>query len=1254
MKLGKKLLSLLTVLCLTLSLFPTMALADDDVSLESTGSPATSVRVGSTALSVGNYLTSDGTVTTTKPNEGTGYIHFSSDGTLELNNYGTASSTTVNQIRGSSNNDLTIKLIGDNYIYSGSNGIYSGGALTISGPGSLTLTAATNTTIYAQDTITIQGGAKVTAPCGHDGQSIHLDKDDEEIIITGSNTEVNASNSTNRKGEIRCGYSATKDTTCTGLIQLNDGAKLTASIINGTLKINGQDGNRGDIGDVTASPTTYTVSGTVKNGTTLVAGASVQLCTTGTDATTSVIATSTTNSDGEYRLTGISEGRYTITVNKGGYTEVTENVTLQGNDKTLTKEITLTPINYNISVQGTPVTGANMNNVLGNSGTPTVTYDPTNKKLTLNNATIDSGSTDGINTSTSDALTIDLIGTNTITGSDNSIYSTGALTITSENETKGSLTMSSAGDLTTVYATAPITIQGSAVVNATINGGAQAIHSNPSSGTGSITITGNAKVTAKNTRTLSQTSDATKAHSVALLTGTYGSTSGTITVSGSASLLAQGSTQALMCATFTYPEGKARVSTNYMGTNLETCTSTSTTNLATYKCVEVAPVEEYDVWVGGTQVTSANASNILNDSSTTNTHSVSYEPTTKTLTLTDATITGAPNRQYTSNITDACGIYAKHDLTIELSGSNTVKGSENPDEQKNGNYGIFVSGRLTFTSDSDGSLTVSGGTSSNNGNAWVPGVYASGITVNNCNVTAMGGTASDSYPVAYAMSKAPTLVGAKVTETNTTNRADGATKDNYSASSISRYKYLKIEKTTEEDTTVAAPVIAPEGGYFTSDPHVTISCPTDGATIYYTTDGTAPKESSEKQTYDASTGITLNATGETTIKAIAVKNNVYSDPVIATFTQRTGDAVTAVALDVSVDTHKLTLKAGDTQTLSAAVKHEETPIDGLTVTWESDNSEVATVENGKITAQSVGKARVTAFVVENGVTYSDFCDVIVEARPSSSHHSSSSTTYYDVNAAVSGEGGSVAASTKRASKGTTVTVTATAASGYQVAQVSAVDKDGKTVSLTDKGDGVYTFVMPASKVDVTARFAQVQKPEEKDPYGDVSKDSYYYDAVKWAAETGVTTGVGDGLFAPEWVCTRGQIVTFLWRASGSPAPKATELPFTDVAADAYYAQAVLWAVENGITNGTSETTFSPDQTCTRAHAVAFLYRMSGSPAAAGSTFSDVAADAYYRTAVAWAVEKGITNGTSGTTFSPDDTCTRGQIVTFLYRLAQTK
>ena len=906
---------------------------------------------------------------------------------------------------------------------------------------------------------------------------------------------------------------------------------------------------------------------------------------------------------------------------------------VSGSDVT-EQDITLTPINYNIYVQGTRVTGANMNDVLGNGA---VTYTPNTNTLTLNNATISSENTWDRGIYTFDALTINLIGTNKITGSKNSIYSTQPLTITSENETKGSLTMSSAGELTTVYAKANITISGSAIVNATIDGNAQAINSDVSGG--KITITDTAQVTAKNIYAIS---DSKAKHSYAVLAGTDNTPNGTIEVGANASLLAQGSTYALRCGTFNYPTGKVKVSTNYSGANP---VAYDVKNLSTYKYVEVAPVEEYDVWVGGTQVTSANASNILNDSSTTNTHSVSYEPTTKTLTLTDATITGAPNRQYTSNITDACGIYSKHDLTIELSGTNTVSGST--ETQDNGNYGIFVSGRLTFTSDSDGSITASGGKSNNSGNAWVPGVYASGITVNNCNVTAMGGTAEhDSYPVAYAMSKAPTLVGAKVVKASTTNSADGVA-TTYDKSSITRYQYLQIQKDDSAASVVAAPVIAPEGGYFTGSTKVTITCPTSGTDIYtIAEDGTKTK-------YTAP----IQLDGSTKISAIAVKTtneNQKSEVVTAEFTKRTGDAVTAVTL--SLDARDRTLKVGDTSQLTATVKHEGTEIkDGsVTVTWASDNTDVATVENGKITAQSVGKARVTAFVVENGVTYSDFCDVIVEARPFSSHHSSSSTTYYDVNAVVSGEGGSVAAGTKRASRGTTVTVTATAASGYQVAQVSAVDKDGKTVSLTDKGDGVYTFVMPASKVDVTARFAQVQKPEEKDPYGDVSKDSYYYDAVKWAAETGVTTGVGDGLFAPEWVCTRGQIVTFLWRASGSPAPKATELPFTDVAADAYYAQAVLWAVENGITNGTSETTFSPDQTCTRAHAVAFLYRMSGSPAAAGSTFSDVAADAYYSTAVAWAVEKGITNGTSGTTFSPDDTCTRGQIVTFLYRLAQTK
>ena len=1236
MKLGKKLLSLLTVLCLTLSLFPTMALAD---------TPTVSTVVignrdsygGGISLNQSTPYLAGGALTATaeKPTENTGYIYFNTaTNTVELHNYNDSS---LYETRGicATSGDLNIKLFGDNYIKSSSNGIYSTGKLTISGSesgtNSLTLTPSTNgTTIYAADTITIQNGAKVTAPGGQSGQSIHMNNDNSnsEIVIKDNGTVVNAVNSSS-KGIIRCGYTMTSGK-YVGAIRLKNGAELNATEVQGTLYRD----------DNTQPVTTHSVFGTITCGEAGVADAIVQLNPTDTPTNAAVIhLVARTTANGTFKFASVPSGKYNVTVDKTGYTASLTSIQVVENDLQ-DQDITLTPVSYGISVQGTPVTGANMNNVLGDG---TVTYTPATtteaQKLTLCNANISaSGTTKGI-ISTSGALDIELIGENTITTDSNSINSSGALTITSTSGHNGSLTMSSKNANTTVYATAAITISGSAVVNATIDGNAQAINSDVNGG--KITITDTAQVTAKNIYAIS---DSKAKHSYAVLAGTDTDPNGIIEVEENASLVAQGSTYALRCGTFTYPAGKVKVSTNYSGANPVTY---DTAKLATYKYVEVAPVEEYDVWVGDTLVTSQNKNNVLNNGK------VTYAPDTQTLTLTDATITGAPNRQYTSNITDACGIYAKHDLTIKLTDTNTVRGST--ETQDNGSYGIFVSGRLTFTSDSNGSITVSGGTSSNSGNAWVPGVYASGITVNNCNVTAMGGTASDSYPVAYAMSKAPTLVGAKVAKVNTATSEPDTTVETYDPSHISRYKYLEIKQDTT-DTSVAAPVITPEGGYFTGSQNVTISCPMNDVTIRYTTDGTDPNVNTGME-YTASSTITLNTTGKTTIKAIAVKgNNKKSDVVTAEFTQRAaGEEVTKVALDVAVDTHNMTTKVGNTEKLTATVQYKKETTSGVTVTWLSDNPDVATVaQDGTITAKSVGKARVTAAVVENGVTYSDFCDVIVEARPSSSHHSSSSTTYYDVNAAVSGEGGSVAAGTKRASRGTTVTVTATAASGYQVAQVSAVDKDGKTVSLTDKGDGVYTFVMPASKVDVTARFAQVQKPEEKDPYGDVSKDSYYYDAVKWAAETGVTTGVGDGLFAPEWVCTRGQIVTFLWRASGSPAPKATELPFTDVAADAYYAQAVLWAVENGITNGTSETTFSPDQTCTRAHAVAFLYRMSGSPAAAGSTFSDVAADAYYSTAVAWAVEKGITNGTSGTTFSPDDTCTRGQIVTFLYRLAQTK
>lgn len=184
---------------------------------------------------------------------------------------------------------------------------------------------------------------------------------------------------------------------------------------------------------------------------------------------------------------------------------------------------------------------------------------------------------------------------------------------------------------------------------------------------------------------------------------------------------------------------------------------------------------------------------------------------------------------------------------------------------------------------------------------------------------------------------------------------------------------------------------------------------------------------------------------------------------------------------------------------------------------------------------------------------------------------------------------------------------------------------------------------------IEATFVEIVEEPEALPFVDVPTDAYYYDAVAWAVENGVTGGTSATIFSPNNACTRAQMVTFLWRAAGSPETETAVNPFTDVSSSAYYYDAVLWAAEQGITSGTSATTFSPDATVTRSQTVTFLWRNAGSPMVSGNGFVDVAADAYYATAVAWAAREGITSGTSATTFSPDAACTRAQIVTFLYR-----
>lgn len=246
-------------------------------------------------------------------------------------------------------------------------------------------------------------------------------------------------------------------------------------------------------------------------------------------------------------------------------------------------------------------------------------------------------------------------------------------------------------------------------------------------------------------------------------------------------------------------------------------------------------------------------------------------------------------------------------------------------------------------------------------------------------------------------------------------------------------------------------------------------------------------------------------------------------------------------------------------------------------------------------------------------------------------------------------GGTLRVNPGRADKGDTVTITVTPKSGYELKKLTVTDSRGDAVETRSAGEGRYTFVMPGSRVNVSASFARAEEPE-KLPFTDVSNSAYYYDAVLWAAEEGITSGVTGNTFAPGRGCTRAQLVTFLWRANGSPEPASRENPFTDVSSSAYYYDAVLWAVEKGITTGVTGSTFAPDALCTRGQAAVLLWRANGAPQVSQEhPFRDVAEDAYYEDAVSWAVHGGVTQGTTGSTFAPDETCTRAQIVTFLYR-----
>ena len=323
---------------------------------------------------------------------------------------------------------------------------------------------------------------------------------------------------------------------------------------------------------------------------------------------------------------------------------------------------------------------------------------------------------------------------------------------------------------------------------------------------------------------------------------------------------------------------------------------------------------------------------------------------------------------------------------------------------------------------------------------------------------------------------------------------------------------------------------------------------------------------------------------------------------------------------------------------------------------ETTDQVLTVAENGVVILPTPARSGRYAFVhwTDGTTTYAAGAEYTVTKEATltavwsytgSSSSSSSSSSYYAISAPTVANG-SVSVTPSSASKGTTVTITAKPNDGYELDKLTVTDKDGNHLSLSDKGNGKYTFTMPAGKVNVDAAFSKIAAGVS---FRDVAQNAYYYDAVQWAVEKGITEGTSATTFSPDASCTRAQMVTFLWRAAGSPAPKSAANPFKDVSTNDYYYSAVLWAVENGITSGTSADTFAPNATVTRGQTVTFLYRAAGSPAVSGGSFSDVAADAYYANAVAWASQHNITSGVGNGNFAPNADCTRAQIVTLLYR-----
>lgn len=654
---------------------------------------------------------------------------------------------------------------------------------------------------------------------------------------------------------------------------------------------------------------------------------------------------------------------------------------------------------------------------------------------------------------------------------------------------------------------------------------------------------------------------------------------------------------------------------------------------------DIPMVVSYGVWVGGVQITGDNVADVFGDGT------VSYDADTNTLTLDNANISSTTGTSYK----EWYGIYAENTLNITVKGTNTVKGQDNVSDS----CGIYGEG-LVITFVDGATLTAEGGSRPKDGSGNTPDARSYGISAHYADIeikgsgtlTATGGDIESDYSASSSAGIAhggKLIINGDIDVTATGGSVEGGW--SYGVATKVEINGGKLTATGGQ---------ANKGSWGIEGETITIN----GGTI----------EAKSVSTVEPALAVSVAPTLGDGVSASASENSTGSGS--EEYDQTSNDGYKWFkATDVVTYTINFNANGGSVTTAS-----DTTGTDGKlaglpTPTRSSYNF------NGWYTAAS-GGTKVTADTVFTADT--EIFAQWSKKSGSSLGVSSGAATYAVTPATV--ENGSVSASPKNASKGSTVTVNVTPNKGYKLDKLTVTDKDGNEIEVTENS-GKYTFTMPAASVDITPVFVKEStsdsdkdnngkdengkdNSENKDNDGkdtdnnqgskdisftDVSSSDYFFDAVVWAAKENITSGTSDTTFGSNESCTRAQTVTFLWRAAGSPEPTISENPFTDVNEGDYFYKAVLWAYENGITLGTDDDKFSPNDTVTRGQTVTFLYRLAGEKTDGENPFADVSEGDYYYDSVLWAYQNEITGGTTGTTFSPDDNCLRAQIVTFLYR-----